>query len=97
MKRNKANLLYRSNTKVRIFSFLALLDQVDIKISFGKRVRQIRLSRKMTQLDLSVRTDTDISQIGRIERGEISTSVTFAGKLAMALNVPLKDLFEFDQ
>ena len=72
------------------------MDQLDVKISFGRRVRQIRLSRKMTQLDLSVKTDTDISQIGRIERGEISTSVSFAGKLAHALNVPLKDLFEFD-
>lgn len=96
MKRNKANLLYRSNLKVRIFSFLPLLDKIDIKIAFGKRVRQVRISRKMTQLDLSVRANTDISQIGRIERGEISTSVTFAGKLAKALNVPLKDLFEFD-
>ena len=54
------------------------------------------MSRKMTQLDLSVKVNTDISQIGRIERGEISTSVSFAGKLAKALNVPVKDLFEFD-
>ncbi|MDN5214519.1 helix-turn-helix transcriptional regulator [Fulvivirgaceae bacterium BMA12] len=70
--------------------------EIDIKIPFGKKVREIRLKRQLTQLDLATKLKTEPSQVGRIERAEISTSVSYAGKIANALEVPVKDLFDFD-
>lgn len=68
----------------------------DTNILFGQKVREIRREKKLTQLDLAVMLETETSQIGRIERAEISTSVSFAGKIAEALGVPVKDLFDFE-
>ena len=69
----------------------------DIKIPFGKKVREIRLRRQLTQTALAAMLKTEPSQIGRIERAEISTSVTYAGKIADALGVPVRDLFDFEE
>lgn len=72
------------------------LKKVNIKITFGDKVRQLRLARKMTQFDLATLLKTDTKAVGRIERGEINTGIETAAKIANALNVRVKDLFDFD-
>jgi hypothetical protein len=37
-----------------------------------------------------------INQVGRIERAEIYTSINTIYKLAYALNIPVKELFDFE-
>ena len=49
-----------------------------------------------SQEELSYKTELDISQIGRIERGKVNTSVSVQYKIAVALDVSLKDLFDFE-
>jgi transcriptional regulator with XRE-family HTH domain len=61
--------------------------------SFGKRLRALRLSKKLSQENLANDADIPINQVGRIERGEIATSLSTLFKLAKALNVEVKDLF----
>jgi transcriptional regulator with XRE-family HTH domain len=62
---------------------------------FGVHLQEIRLSKKMTQESLAYSSDIPISQVGRIERGEINTTISTVKTLAKALNIPVKDLFDF--
>ena len=70
--------------------------RIGIKILFGRRVKELRLSKGMTQFDLATLMKTDTKQIGRIERAEINSSLEVIYKLARCLEVDIKDLFNFD-
>lgn len=64
--------------------------------AFGKRLKEIRVSKGVTQENLAYSTDLHLSQIGRIERGEIGCSVSFIFLFAQTLGVEPKDFFDFD-
>ena len=53
----------------------------------GKRVKQIRLKQGITQGQLSFESGITLNQIGRIERGEINTSISNIYIIAKILNV----------
>lgn len=72
------------------------MKRIGIKILFGRRVKELRLSKGMTQFDLATLMKTDTKQIGRIERAEINSSLEVIYKLAHCLEVDIKDLFNFD-
>ena len=63
---------------------------------FGRKVKELRLSKGMTQFDLATLMKTDTKQIGRIERAEINSSLEIISKLALCLEVDIKELFNFD-
>ena len=63
---------------------------------FGKNLRKIRKSKDFTQQDLANDTGVEISQISRIERGVINTSISTANSLAKALNIKVFELFKFE-
>jgi len=65
-------------------------------IEFGKNLRKIRKSKDFTQQDLANDIDVEISQISRIERGIINTSISTANSLAKALNIKVSELFIFE-
>ncbi|MFA6151030.1 MAG: helix-turn-helix transcriptional regulator [Chitinophagaceae bacterium] len=67
-------------------------DEEGIK-AFGKRLREIRLEKGVSQESLAYSTDLHLSQIGRIERGEISTSISFIYLFAKTLGVEPKEFF----
>jgi transcriptional regulator with XRE-family HTH domain len=62
---------------------------------FGIRVREIRRSKGLSQEQLAGETGFELSQIGRIERGEINTSISHVAAIAVALKVKPQDLFDF--
>ena len=62
---------------------------------FGENLKQVRLSKKMSQETLAYSSDIPISQVGRIERGEINTTISTVKVIASALNVEVKELFTF--
>lgn len=64
--------------------------------SFGKRLKEIRVSKGVTQESLAYSTDLHLSQIGRIERGEIATSISFVFLFAKTLGVDPKEFFDFN-
>ncbi len=68
----------------------------DIICKLGNSIRLKRIKNGLSQEELSYKADLDISQIGRIERGKVNTSVSVLNKIAIALGVPLKELFDFD-
>jgi len=61
---------------------------------FGKRVRQLRLERGLTQEALGDKAGLDMTYIGRVERGEQNTSIVVAEMIAKGLGISLEQLFK---
>ena len=59
----------------------------------GRRIRELRQRRGLTQRTLAQACDLSANAIGLIERGESSPSVSTLHRLALALDVPIADLF----
>lgn len=73
------------------------MKKVDAKIlkSIGAKIREIRLLKNMTQKELAFTLDIEISQITRIETGKINTSILNLIKISKALEIDIKELFNF--
>lgn len=63
----------------------------------GKRVRELRKSRKMSQEQLAERIGSDPRHVSRIELGQNFPMPEMLDKLAAALDVELPELFDFRQ
>ncbi len=66
-------------------------------ISFGKNLRKLRKQHQLSQEQLANDANIPINQIGRIERGEISTSISTLFMIANALKISVKSLFDFEK
>lgn len=60
----------------------------------GKRVRDMRSKRSMSQEELAELAGVHRTYIGMIERGEKNVTVLSASKIAFALGVTISELFE---
>jgi transcriptional regulator with XRE-family HTH domain len=61
--------------------------------AIGAKVRELRLSRGLTQMDLAFKCgDKDYSQINRLELGKVNFSVSYLALIADALKISPKDL-----
>jgi transcriptional regulator with XRE-family HTH domain len=58
----------------------------------GNHIRALRKERNMSQLDLAVKINNYAEQIGRIERGELNSSICTLNQIADGLGVPLSKL-----
>ena len=67
---------------------------MDIKKSFGKKLKKIRLERGLSQESLALSADLDRTYIPSIEKGERNVSITVIEKLARALKISIKDFFD---
>ena len=63
--------------------------------AFGIRIRELRLSQHLSQEKLANLADIPLSQVGRIERGEINASISTSNAIAKALKMELYELFMF--
>jgi transcriptional regulator with XRE-family HTH domain len=70
-------------------------DKKVILIEFGNTLRTIRLAKGFTQEQLANELGVEISQISRIERGVINTSMTTIYEISKILKINISDLFEF--
>ena len=66
------------------------------RLLFGQRLRDLRIKAGLTQNDLGFKTGIDRSYLSNIETGDRNVSIDIMEKLAEALGVPMRDLFEFD-
>lgn len=62
---------------------------------FGEHLREIRLSKKISQQDLELKAEISKNQIGNIERGEVNITLITASAIAKALDIHLKDLYDY--
>ena len=66
---------------------------MDVKLKIGQRIKELREQSNMSQKDLAYAADLDRSYIASIENGQRNVSIINIEKIAMALNVTLKDFF----
>ncbi len=69
----------------------------DLLISFGKRLREVRNEKGLSQEELALRAGLSQSQIYRIEKGLINTTISTALHIAETLEIPFKELFDFSK
>ncbi len=67
------------------------------KEKFGKRLQEIRKTRRLTQLMLAEKVEVDAKYISRIESGISSPSFEMITKFASALEVQPELLFKFPE
>ena len=65
----------------------------DILIRFGEKVRFYRKAKGLSQEDLSFKAELHRTYIGMIERAEKNITLTNIEKIANALEIDIKDLF----
>ena len=70
------------------------MEREDIKSQFGKRVRELRLEKGLSQEHLAILCKLDRTYISSIERGHRNISLKNIAAIAMALNTRLSVLFE---
>lgn len=63
--------------------------------AFGNQLRIIRQGKGFSMRELAMQADMEYSQLSKIERGVINTTISTVHALAQALDVPEKDLFDF--
>jgi ribosome-binding protein aMBF1 (putative translation factor) len=59
----------------------------------GKRVKEGRENIGLSQFQLAIEAEIPKNQVGRIERGEINTSIFTLKRIAEALKIELYKLF----
>tara|TARA_R110002033_G_scaffold150486_1_gene187308 strand:+ start:232 stop:438 length:207 start_codon:yes stop_codon:yes gene_type:complete len=66
----------------------------DIKVNFGKRVKQLRLSKGYSQEKLAEISDLDRTYVPGIEAGRRNVSLEIINKLPKAFEIEMHQLFE---
>jgi len=65
-------------------------------IKLGKRIVELRKEKGLSQRELCLKMDWDKPNLSVIENGKTSPSITTLKKIAEALEIPLKDMFDFE-
>lgn len=69
--------------------------QIAVIKKLGQNIRKIRKSKGYSMEAIANQIDMEYRQYGRIERGEINTTVLSLFKISTCLQVSIKDLFDF--
>ena len=67
----------------------------ELEKRFGRKLAYIRKSKKISQMKLAEIVDMNFNYIGQIERGEANVTIHTMHILADALDVEMKELFDF--
>ncbi len=67
----------------------------DLEKRFGSKLCYIRKQRKFSQMKLAEITGLNFNYIGQIERAEANVTIKTIKLLADALDVEVKELFDF--
>lgn len=65
-----------------------------ILLKFGERVRQLRKEKGLSQEQLAFKAEVHRTYIGMIERAEKNITLVNIEKIANALEIDLKELFD---
>ncbi len=64
-------------------------------IDFGKNLKRIRVEKNISQAELAYSINVEISQISRLERGQLNSGIYSVFLIAKYLKVSPKELFDF--
>jgi transcriptional regulator with XRE-family HTH domain len=66
----------------------------DIKSLLGKRIRNLRKQKGLSQEELGWKSELHFTYIGAVERGERNCSIITLKKIAKGLEIDIKDFFD---
>ncbi len=67
----------------------------NLQKKFGAKLAYVRKSKKLSQMKLAEIVDMNFNYIGQIERGEANVTIQTMIILANALDIEMKELFDF--
>ena len=71
------------------------MEECDIKIKFGLRLRELRKARNISQEELMAATGIPRTYLSEVERGIRNISIVNVEKIARALDVDAMEMFNF--
>ena len=71
------------------------MDDRDLILKIGKRIKEIRLSKPMTLDELAAASNMDNANIARLESGNTNPTIRTLYKISRGLKVKLKEFFCF--
>ncbi|KGL59142.1 helix-turn-helix domain-containing protein [Polaribacter sp. Hel1_85] len=74
------------------------MEETELKVfikKIGIRIRELRIERKMTQLDLAIASNIDERQIQRLEASHTSPTIKTLYKVARGLDVEVYFFLKF--
>ena len=63
----------------------------------GRRIRELRLQQKLSQEKLALKAGIDRTYLAGVESGKRNATITSIEKIATALEIDLKDFFDFSE
>jgi transcriptional regulator with XRE-family HTH domain len=67
---------------------------MDLRKRFGKRIKELRQARGLSQVALAHLVEMDTNCISKIEKGEWDISIEMIQKLSIAFQINISNLFE---
>jgi len=67
---------------------------VDWRAKVGRRIRELRLARNLTQEQLAFEAQIDLTYVGGIERGRRNPSLVVLTRIASSLHIHPRELFD---
>jgi transcriptional regulator with XRE-family HTH domain len=68
----------------------------ELLIRFGLNLKRLREQQGLSQEELYYRANLSKNQIGNIEKGEVNTTISTVFVIAKALQIDMKELFQFE-
>jgi len=68
------------------------MDEVVLLSKLGKRIRMIRMSKSMTQIQLAMNCDFEKSSMSKIESGKVNLSYITLYRISKGLDVQMREL-----
>lgn len=59
----------------------------------GNKIKEIRLSKNLTQFELAARIDKDQQSIQRLEKGKVNPSFIYLMEICNGLEIPMTEIF----
>jgi len=69
------------------------MNESDLQVKLGERIKAIRVKRNMTQNDLAIACDFEKASMSRIESGKSNPTVKTLYRISTELHITLADLF----
>lgn len=66
-----------------------------IRVQLGKRIKELRTERKLSQEKLALLADIDRTYVASVENGNRNISIVNIKKIADALSVSLAEMFKY--
>lgn len=73
-----------------------MLTITEFRMKFGRRLQELRIMKGLTQEELAEKCDLDRTTIAKIENGDNTTNIYTLYLLCEALQLKMKDIFNFD-